>query len=102
MGREVLECSGLDRCGMKRVGMMGCGMERVGMKVFKALRRYGTWEARFGASAQRVDHVDDQAVRGGTHAQRARAHQERDGVEQVRQVTRHIQAVVEWQHQLEI
>lgn len=44
--------------------------------------------------------VDDEPVGGGAHGHRARAHEERHRVEQVRQVARHVQAVVERQHQL--
>lgn len=45
--------------------------------------------------------VDDEAVRGGPHGHGAGTHEERHRVEQVRKVTGHVQAVVEWQHELQ-
>lgn len=52
-----------------------------------------------GAGAQRVDDVDDQAVGGGAHGDGSRAHQEGDNVEEVGQVARHVEAVVEGEHE---
>lgn len=43
--------------------------------------------------------VDHQAVCTGTHTKRAWAYEQRDGMEQVGQVARHVQAVVERQHE---
>jgi hypothetical protein len=60
-----------------------------------------TREAGRGASAERMDDIDDQPVRGSPHGHSAWAHQECHRVEQIREVARHIQAVVERQHQLE-
>ena len=58
-----------------------------------------TVEHGFGARAQRVNDVDDEAVHGGAHAERPGADEERDDVEEVRQVARHVERVVERQHE---
>lgn len=57
-----------------------------------------TAEVELRAGAQRVDDVDDQAVGGGPEGQRPGGHQQGDHVEQVGQVRRNVQGVVEGQH----
>lgn len=58
-----------------------------------------TSEVELGAGAERVDYVDDQAVCGGAEGQGAGGHQQSDHVEQVGQVSGHVQRVVEGQHE---
>lgn len=54
---------------------------------------------RTSASAQRMNGVDDKAMDGSTKAERPRADQECDDVEQKGQMRSNVQAVVERQHQ---
>ena len=64
------------------------------------MRKRGlTAEVQLGAGAERVDDVDDQPVRGGAEGQRPGGHQQCHHVEEVGQVGRHVQRVVEGQHQ---
>lgn len=52
-----------------------------------------------GTGAERVNDVDDEAVRTGSHAEGPGADEKRDCVEQIRQVTGDVQTVVEGQHE---
>jgi len=56
-------------------------------------------ESRLGAGAQGVDDVDDETVCRRPHGHWTCAHQEGDNMEEVWEVTRHIQAVVEGEHE---
>lgn len=58
-----------------------------------------TTEVELGAGTEGVDYVDDQAVCGGAEGQGAGGHQQSDHVEQVGQVSGHVQRVVEGQHE---
>lgn len=58
-----------------------------------------TAEIELRAGAERVDDVDDEAVGGGAQRERPCGHQQRHHVKQVRQVSRHVQQVVEGQHE---
>lgn len=52
-----------------------------------------------GTGTERVNDVDDEAVRAGSHAEGPGADEKSDCVEQVRQVSGDVQTVVEGQHE---
>lgn len=58
-----------------------------------------TAKVELRASAERVDDVNDEAVGGGAQRERPCGHQQRHHVKQVGQVSRHVQQVVEGQHE---
>ena len=69
------------------------------MQEFWGMFKNSTCEAELWACAETVYDVDDEAVRAGAQWQGAGRHQERHDVEEEGQVRRHVQGVVEGQHE---
>lgn len=76
-------------------------MTQVAIKVYlwNSWHQVLTAEVELWAGAQWVDDVDDQAVGGGPEGQRPGGYQQGHHMEQIGQVGRNIQGVVEGQHE---